>query len=77
MGLWALVWLFILSIFLPPLGLGLTIRYMKSPEKNARIVGWISLVATILAAIEAVVLTISVLNTVNTQVNSQIQNFQF
>ncbi len=77
MGFWPLVWLFILSIFLPPLGLGLTIRYIKSPEKNARIVGWISLVVTILASIEAVILSISVLQTINSQVNSQLQNYQF
>lgn len=45
----ALVGLYLVSVFLPPFGLGLTIRYLKSTEPTAKTMGIISLLLTILA----------------------------
>ena len=77
MGIGVLIWLFILSIFLPPLGLGLTIRYIKSEDQNAKAVGWVSLIVTIIAIVVAILLTIAALGSVNQQINSQLQDYQF
>ena len=76
-GLWALVWLFILSAFFPSLGLGLTIRYIRSADNKSKIIGWISLLITVIAFVGALLAVKVVLETFNQQMNSLLQNNQF
>ena len=73
----SLLWLFILSTLLPPLGIGRTIRYIKAEEENANIVGWISLVVTAIAIVVMVLLSISTMNSVNQQINTQLNGLSF
>lgn len=75
--LWPLVWLFVLSTLLPPLGIGLTIRYIKSEDQKAKSIGWISLMVTGLALIAAVYASKAILDVINSQVSSQMQNYNF
>lgn len=75
MSFGALLWLFILSTLLPPLGIGRTFRYIKAEDKKAKMVGWISLVVTIIAAVVMVLWSISALNSVNQQINSQMSQY--
>lgn len=77
MELWPLVWLFVLSSLLPPLGIGLTIRYIRSEDERARSVGWISLFVTIVALIVSILIAKSVMDSVNQQINTQMQNYNF
>lgn len=51
LGFGEIVWLLFLSVALPPFGLGLTIRYIKSASLVAKIWGIFSLLVTILALI--------------------------
>lgn len=76
-GFWALVWLFGLSAFAPPFGIGLTIKYMRAEDEQARTLGWISLVVTLVALIVTILLTKTLMENLNQQINSQMQNYQF
>lgn len=77
MSLRSLVWLFVLSTILPPLGIGLTIRYIKAEDEKAKRIGWISLIVTAIAVVVMVLLSISAMNSATQQINSQMQNYQF
>ena len=77
LGIWALIWLFILSAFLPPLGFGLTLRYIRSEDSTARIVGWISVIVTVVAIILAVVWTKSAMDSFSKTLNQQMQGYEF
>lgn len=76
MSFWAILWLFVLSIFLPPFGLGQTIKYIKSSNINSRILGIISLVVTILAIIITTKLAMNYFDNVTKEMNRQLQDFQ-
>lgn len=74
LGVWSIIWLFVLSILLPPLGIGLTIRYIKSEDERARTLGWISLVVTVVALIVTVLVAKSAMDSLTQQINSQMEN---
>jgi predicted nucleic acid-binding Zn ribbon protein len=71
----SLIWLLILSVLLPPLGIGVTIRYMKDSDERARTIGWISLLITIVSIVVMVVLSFSVFKNLNDQINGQLNGF--
>lgn len=73
----ALLWLFILSTLLPPLGLGVTIRYIKSEDEKAKMIGWISLIVMILAILIGIWVAKGAMDNFNQQLNSQLQNYNF
>lgn len=75
--LWPLVWLFILSALLPPLGIGLTIRYIRSEEEKTKLIGWISLMVMAVALIVSIWFAKSVMDGFNQKINSQLQEFNF
>jgi len=77
LGILSLLLLFVLSTFLPPLGLGMTIRYIKAEDKTAKIVGWISLVLTISAIFITILLAKSMFEDLNQQINSQMSDYKF
>ena len=76
-GTWAIVWLFVLSVLLPPLGIGLTMRYIKADEESTRTIGWISLLVTVVSLMVAIWISKLALDGINQQINSQLENFQF
>ena len=76
-GAWSIVWLFVLSVLLPPLGIGLTMRYIKADEESTRMIGWISLIVTVVSLIVAIWIAKLALDGINQQINSQLDNFQF
>lgn len=43
------VGLYAISIFLPPFGLGKTLKYIRSEDPRAKIIGWVSLGLTVTA----------------------------
>ena len=75
-GLWPQVLLYLLSFFLPPLNLILTIRYLKSPDPKAKQVGLISLGLMTVGIVLAVWIAAGVLKSVNEQVNTQLKQYQ-
>jgi hypothetical protein len=69
---WPVLWLFFLTILLPPLNIGLTIKYMKSADAKAKRIGLISLIVMIAVLVVAVVSTFYVTKYVSDQVNQQV-----
>src|SRR3990167_9273287 len=70
-GVWALLWLFLASVLLPPFGLGLTIRYLKSTDNTAKVMGIISLVLTVMVLGLAAWSTIAISKNINRMMNQQ------
>ena len=77
LGILSLSWLFILSTLVPPFGIGLTIRYIRAEDERARIIGWVSLGITVFALVTTVWISIGLMNTINQQMNSVMQSYQF
>ena len=72
-----IVWLFVLSTLLPPFGIGLTFSYIKTEDGRAKIVGWVSLVLTIMAFVGTLMLAKSMMDTINQQIGTVTQDYQF
>jgi len=68
--------LYLVSVLLPPLFIGWTIKYLKSKDPIAKQVGMISLGLTIISLITAVLLSISLFNTISKGVNLQLNQYQ-
>ena len=64
------------SIILPPMGFIWGYKYLKETDPKAKMVGLVCYIITIVVLVLAVKVTVDLINTVNTQVNSQIQNIQ-
>jgi hypothetical protein len=63
------VGLYALAIFLPPLGLWPGIKYMMKNTKQARWVGGITIVLTLLSSFLTIYYTFSIFNTYIGQIN--------
>lgn len=68
--------LYLISIIIPPFNLGLTRRYLKSPDEKTKIIGIISLVLTFASLILITWYSINLINSVNTQVNQTLNQYQ-
>ena len=64
------------SIFLPPLGILWGLRYLRQEKQSTKMVGLIAIALTLISLIVVTRITIDFINTLNNQVNEQIQNFQ-
>lgn len=62
------------SILLPPMGFIWGFRYVRENNKNAKVIGIVCMVLTVIVLLVAVQATVQVINMVNEQVNSQMQN---
>lgn len=69
--------LYVKSALLPPLGLIWGFAYLRQPTAKSKMVGLTAMVITIAVLVFAVVTTISLVNTVNEQVNSQLEQLVF
>lgn len=75
-GIWTQLGIYTVSIFLPPLFIGWTIKYLKSSDPKAKQIGIMSLVLTITAIGVAIWLSISLAETLTQQVNQQLNQYQ-
>jgi hypothetical protein len=64
------------SIFLPPYGIIIGIRYLRQKESKAKVVGSIAVILTIVSIIVFTKMTMNLINNINTQVNNQLQQFE-
>jgi len=71
MDFWHLAWLFGLSALLPPLNLGLTMKYIKSPDTRVKQIGWASLLVMIIAILIGFWIAARWAQKVNNQVNEE------
>jgi hypothetical protein len=68
--------IYIGSLLLPPMGLIWGFRYLRQKSAAAKIVGIVSIGLTIIILVVITQLSINLINTVNTQVNKQMENIQ-
>jgi hypothetical protein len=66
--------LYLGSIFLPPMGIIWSFKYLKQPDTKSKTIGLVLIGLTVFILIAAVVETIQIINTVNTQMGSTLQN---
>jgi hypothetical protein len=64
------------SVLLPPLGIVWGLRYLKNERWQSRLIGLTAIVITVVVIVVGVKLTIELINNINEQVNSQLQNIQ-
>ncbi len=65
-----------LSLLLPPLNLPWTIRYLKSSDPKAKIVGWVSLALMIISVVFAIWLSIGLTKSIQSQVEQKLKMYQ-
>jgi hypothetical protein len=75
MGVWNILGLFTLSALLPPLNIGLSIKYIKDPNQKAKMWGWISIGVMILALVLATLWSIKTVNDINRQVETEMGKY--
>lgn len=71
-GLLPQLWLYFLSLCLPPLGIGLTIRYIKDDSSKAKKIGWISLLMTVVSIVFAIFAAVALIQNMNSLIEQQI-----
>jgi hypothetical protein len=75
-GILTQIGLYLVSVFLPPLFLGLTIKYLKSKDPKAKQVGMISLGLTVITLIVVIWLSISVAKNLTRTINQQFNQYE-
>lgn len=68
--------IYLVSIFLPPLGLWPGIKYLLQSDEKKKMVGLIAIVLTLLSTVITIWLTIGFVNNLNQGVNTQLQQYQ-
>lgn len=68
--------LYLVSVLLPPLFIGWTIKYLKSMDPKAKQMGILSLVLTIIALIVGVWIAVTLTKTLTQSVNQQLNQYQ-
>lgn len=68
--------LYLGSVFLPPMGLWWGYKYFRQPDRKSKIIGVVSAVLTIISLIVTTKLAVDFMSDLNSQVQSQMQNFQ-
>jgi hypothetical protein len=68
--------LYIGSLILPPMGIIWGIKYLIQPNTKSKLIGITAICLTVIILYLAVTWSITLINTVNSQVNTQIQNIQ-
>lgn len=64
--------IYLVSFFLPPLGLWPAIKYIRAPDEKSKRIGWIAILLTIISIIITVWLTMNFINSFNRQLNNQL-----
>lgn len=67
---------YLLSIFLPPLGLWPGIRYLFSKDQKTKKVGTIAIILTIVSTVITLWLSVAMFNNLTKSVNSQLNQYQ-
>jgi len=67
---------YLLSVFLPPLGLWPGIKYLSSKNQKTKRVGTIAIILTILSTVITIWLSVAMFNNLSQSVNSQLNQYQ-
>lgn len=74
-GFWNILGLLGLSLLLPPFNIGLSIKYIKAPERKAKMWGWISIGVMIGVLVLATLWSIKTINDINRQVETEMGKY--
>lgn len=75
-SMWKIIGVTLVTVLLPPFGLGWAFRYLRQPDQKSKIIGWLMIVLTIISLVYMVKVTIDLVGTVNQAVNTQMQLLQ-
>jgi len=64
------IYIYSLSILLPPLGLWPAVKYLRQKDRKAKIIGIVAIILTIISSIITTYLTINILNSEITAINN-------
>ena len=64
--------IYAMSIFLPPFGLGTTLKYIRSEDSQAKIIGWVSLGLTVAALLFGIWSVNLMMKNINQLLNQQL-----
>ncbi len=68
--------IYLMSAFLPPLGLWPGIKYLKQKDEKSRMIGFIAIVLTVISIAVTVWFTLGFVNTFNQQLNSSLNLYR-
>ena len=68
--------IYLISLFLPPLGLWPAVKYLRQQDEKSKKIGLIALVLTIISIVATSWLTIGLVNSVNQRINDQLNLYQ-
>lgn len=66
------IFIYLLSLLLPPLGLWPAIKYLKQNDSKSRIIGFVAVVLTIISTVITIWFSISFMNSFNQQLKQQL-----
>lgn len=76
-GVWSQLGLYLLSILLPPLNLGMAIRYIRDSQPKAKLIGWISVILMLTTLILVSWWTLDKVNKAKTEFDKQFGDYQY
>jgi hypothetical protein len=71
----SLLFLCLKTLLLPPFGLYWGYLYLRQPDKNSKIVGLLTVIVTIVETVWLTFYTLNLVNTVNQQLNLQLNSY--
>ena len=76
LSLMAQIAAYAVSVFLPPLGLIYTVKYLKQSETKAKTIGWITLILTVISIAVTVKITMDMLSIITGVINTPMTGFE-
>jgi DNA-directed RNA polymerase subunit RPC12/RpoP len=70
------IFIYLLSFFLPPLGLWPAIKYLKQKDEKSRMIGFITIALTVISIAITVWMTFGFMNVFNQQLNSNLNLYR-
>lgn len=70
------VLVYLLSVFLPPLGLWPAIKYLKQPDQKSKNVGLAAIILTVISIVINIYLGVGLINSLNKELNNQLNVYQ-
>lgn len=68
--------IYLISVFLPPLGLWPAIKYLRQPDEKSKKIGLTALILTIISFVVTSWLTVNLINSLNKGISDQLNLYQ-
>ncbi len=67
---------YLVSIFLPPLGLWPAVKYIRQKDKKAKIVGWVAVLLTVISTVASIWFSIAIVDQYSKVLDNQMKTYQ-